>query len=576
MEDIHKPFILYLTSRQEQELWQYFRQSCWQIGIFKCVHQDLQFLVDLMIHDEKLALDTLKKCKLHSKGKRQARKRQYVNNGTKFGGKKFCRKNKNQHADTSEYRDLTASENGNNSNCSLDQLEQNSVSKTMIGTVVQSSSEKIEDIIDEDSSIRNTKVNTVETLHKENMQDKQPRENLQKESLEGNINGKIEQSVDSDICIKTNERTNRRLRSANSITQSKNLDRYKLKQLANMAERRTNFSCRICGKVAASEQHLKRHTARIHSEEALKKKKEEKKRKQQLEVIACHICRKQFADKHALNTHHLNMHSELKSGYQCDLCGAVLKHMGNLVQHKKSLHSDTRPHRCDVCGSTFKLHQHLKTHMRRHDPDYVETCTVCGKTLRKGHLSTHMKRHTSEKKFNCDKCGKKFYEKQDLKRHVILHSGEKPNKCPYCPYACALKGNLTKHINIRHENEMCISDLQRANSKNTASISLEEGNKGKQSKSDPVKVNSILSSNIKTPNIITPSSSVSYVNVGHLENDKNCYGNKLNSETMNSISNSKYFGDNLRKNITSSAVTLIDVDSRGEQFTSDTQLENLI
>ena len=152
------------------------------------------------------------------------------------------------------------------------------------------------------------------------------------------------------------------------------------------------------------------------------------------------------------------MHSEKQSVYQCDLCGAVLKHLGNLVQHKKSLHGGTRTHHCDICGNSFKLYQHLKTHKRRHDPSFVETCTICGKIVRKGHLSTHMKRHSDEKKFKCNTCSKAFYVKQDLERHVILHSGEKPHTCPYCIYACAFKGNLTKHMKKKHKSEFSMSD----------------------------------------------------------------------------------------------------------------------
>lgn len=277
-----------------------------------------------------------------------------------------------------------------------------------------------------------------------------------------------------------------------------------------------------------------------------------------------------FVAEYALTAHHLNIHSGKKEVFQCDLCGAVVKHKGSLVQHKKSVHSNKRPHKCEICGSQFKLFQQLKTHKRRHDPDFVETCTICGKTLKKGHLTTHMKRHTNDRKYRCEKCGKNFYEKQDLERHVILHSGEKPNKCPHCSYACAFKGNLTKHIKVRHETDIYLPELQnkRSDVRSKSSRKVNNTDKSQSNKVFPTESQNNTDTYVNDNNQAQRSrvEAEQFLSVQYVTGDK-----RIQEDTNYQNDYEESFkGHNLL-----SVQVFSDADSQGDTLTAPSQLHTL-
>lgn len=52
--------------------------------------------------------------------------------------------------------------------------------------------------------------------------------------------------------------------------------------------------------------------------------------------------------------------------------------------------------------------------------------------------------------FSFQLCGKEFNRMHNLMGHMHLHSDSKPFKCLYCPSKFTLKGNLTRHMKVKH------------------------------------------------------------------------------------------------------------------------------
>ncbi|XP_050503452.1 gastrula zinc finger protein XlCGF58.1-like [Diabrotica virgifera virgifera] len=99
------------------------------------------------------------------------------------------------------------------------------------------------------------------------------------------------------------------------------------------------------------------------------------------------------------------------------------------------------------------------------DPSMV--CHHCGyKTYHKGNLKYHvLKHHRKEENltnkhsitlsdcfFHCDTCGRPYKLKTSLREHKRKYCQIGPQfACPHCPYKAKLKGNLRRHIILRHE-----------------------------------------------------------------------------------------------------------------------------
>ena len=131
----------------------------------------------------------------------------------------------------------------------------------------------------------------------------------------------------------------------------------------------------------------------------------------------------------------------------CPDCGKVFSNFYLANGHRRLVHDDTL-HVCHLCSREIRGDQYLKIHLKRFHKA-LETCTVCGKLVKKLHIHmATMHTRDEDKKYRCQLCGKGFPLKSKFLEHEATHRDIKPLRCrksQSCSYAFASGGNRRKH-----------------------------------------------------------------------------------------------------------------------------------
>ncbi|XP_073480487.1 zinc finger protein 366 isoform X2 [Aquarana catesbeiana] len=211
-------------------------------------------------------------------------------------------------------------------------------------------------------------------------------------------------------------------------------------------------SCAHCGKLFKQLSHLHTHMLTHQGTRPHK----------------CQVCNKAFTQTSHLKRH-MMQHSDVKP-YNCRICGRGFAYPSELKVHEAK-HENGRENICVECGLDFPTLVQLKRHLTVHRGPVQYNCTECDKTFQyPSQLQNHMMKHKDIRPYICSECGMEFVQPHHLKQHSLthklcgkefnrmhnlmghmhLHSDSKPFKCLYCPSKFTLKGNLTRHMKVKH------------------------------------------------------------------------------------------------------------------------------
>jgi len=117
----------------------------------------------------------------------------------------------------------------------------------------------------------------------------------------------------------------------------------------------------VCGEEFQSKNALYQHIIRVHKRD---------------NFFECHICHNRFTLKANLERH-VQLHTEIKRPYVCDLCGSSYFTYPALKEHYSNAHVDVSECKCTLCGKRFGSAKSLQRHLPSHSEERPHCCNYC-------------------------------------------------------------------------------------------------------------------------------------------------------------------------------------------------------
>ena len=247
----------------------------------------------------------------------------------------------------------------------------------------------------------------------------------------------------------------------------------------------------------------------------------------------CDICHKSFSTLGNMRNHKMTIHENYRP-FECTFPGCNKKYsIENRFQVHMRTHLSVKPFICQICSKSFNEKGNLKTHLKFHSELRPFKCPFCVKNYKtKGHLKDHIEiQHNFVKKYECQICRKKFGRISTLKSHIRTHNGEKKYKCKIdgCEKWFTEKGNMQIHYKRHLKKLDKIDDYEKLETKKYA-----EKNIIKQDLEDKIKE---AIDNLKV------------INSGINKNNKNLELKQFDIKKQNVLNNSNTNIFSLNKNL---------------------------
>ena len=164
------------------------------------------------------------------------------------------------------------------------------------------------------------------------------------------------------------------------------------------------FVCHVCGKRFYRNYELRNHVSCVHDK---------------ILRFACEICGRRFALKKTRDDH-MTIHTGERP-LICDVCGKSFATSTILYCHKRSHQNFVGS--CTICGKEYRSRVHLRGHMYNHTRPELVSCDICDKsfTTRPNMLEHRRNVHSDKRPHVCSVCGKAYKKRKSLMKHGNSH-----------------------------------------------------------------------------------------------------------------------------------------------------------
>ncbi|KAK3867175.1 hypothetical protein Pcinc_027342 [Petrolisthes cinctipes] len=184
----------------------------------------------------------------------------------------------------------------------------------------------------------------------------------------------------------------------------------------------------------------------------------------------CSACGEIFAHRPLLLEHKRSVHSQTSGGIggvgkvECEICGWKLQSVTSLrlhlakVHHRRSTHKLPLRHRCKLCIFQCRTRTQLERHMQeKHGASALPPvrCTECGKTYNAKYIEKHIANmHENLKKYSCNFCSMKYNLETALKSHIFYEHRNNKWWCEVCQVEFDRYHQLRQHRTYVHSTKV--------------------------------------------------------------------------------------------------------------------------
>ena len=205
---------------------------------------------------------------------------------------------------------------------------------------------------------------------------------------------------------------------------------------------KTNTSCKFCGLIFTTQEHLSNHTLTYHTinqtqlslpytDPRTGQVEQEDQARAHSSSYICTLCNEHFPSAGYLDTHMQRYHGD-HGVFKCNICDHYFPSHHALTSHINSYHGTSTRHKCKTCGQAFSTEKDLDIHLSN---VHVNTPDVS----------------SSSGNFECEHCMHEFENFDDFCDHnASHHPGDHCCPCDVCEQTFSSQEALEVHLDSDH------------------------------------------------------------------------------------------------------------------------------
>lgn len=167
----------------------------------------------------------------------------------------------------------------------------------------------------------------------------------------------------------------------------------------------------------------------------------------------CDLCKYVTVSKDSLRGHKASHRPKVQDQiYECSICFENFKTYNKLYRHRSKIHTKTEKYSCNVCRKNLTSNSALQNHIAlNHGASTVRLkCPIVGCSkdcVTTKSLQNHLKTHNKDNKEICSVCGLVVANKHNLEKHINrVHLKIRNFACDSCDYRGFFKFNIVEHV----------------------------------------------------------------------------------------------------------------------------------